>query len=218
MTVAEQLAVHIDIAASWAALDAGEHDHDGMLKLRQDLDRYHTIIAATDPDVIVETGTRTGATARWFAAEGPDVITIDVNPTIFEGPDDDGVTRVVGDSADPWVVARVAGLVAGRRCMVSLDSDHDAAHVRREILAYGPLVSFGCHLVVEDAIWGYADEATRLRQGEGGMQGSPLDAICQLLAGNPAWSRDVTVERRHPVSHNPAGWWVRVDAAVTPWH
>jgi cephalosporin hydroxylase len=208
MTLAT-LAVHIDLDASFAALEAGVHDHDGMLKFPTDLDRYHTVIAATDPDVIVETGTRTGASARWFAAEGPDVITVDNNPTIFEGSAD-GLTVLVGDSTDPDLVARIRELVAGRRCMVSLDSNHAAAHVGKEIELYGPLVSFGCHLVVEDAIWGYADEAVHLRHGEGGMEGSPLDAICQHLAGNPAWLRDVEIEQAHPISHNPAGYWRRV--------
>jgi len=198
----------IDLDASLAALAAGEHDQGGMLKFPQDLDRYRAVIGVTQPEVIVETGTRTGASARWLAESGADVITVDDFPDAFDG-DETGITRVVGSSTDPYVIGMVRGMVAGRRCMVTLDSAHNAAHVGAEIELYGPLVSPGCYLVVEDAIWGYADEATHLRHGEGGMKGSPLDAIAERLADNVEWMRDTEVEALYPISHNPAGWWVK---------
>lgn len=200
-----ELPLYIHLPASFAALAAYEHDHDGMLKFTQDLDRYAQIIAATKPEVIVETGTRSGASACWFAEQGLDVITIDVNP----GPlTHRRVTTMLGDAKNPAVAAQVAELVAGRRCMVSLDSDHSAPHVAREIELYGPLVSPGCYLVVEDTVFGYGESA-RVLQGLNDMVGSPLDAVAVKLVGSPDWSRDVAIERLHPVSSNPAGWWVR---------
>lgn len=203
------LAVHVDIEASLAALDAGEHDQGDMLKFPQDLDRYAAVIEATQPEVIVETGTRRGASARWFRDRGPDVITVDNFPDQFEG-DETRITRIVGDSEDELVAGMVARMVADRRCMVSLDTTHDAAHVLREIDLYGPLVTSGCYLVVEDAILGYADESMLLRHALGGMVGSPLDAIRKRLAGKRGWVRDVDLEAMHPISHNSAGWWRRV--------
>ena len=205
-----QLPVHIDLEASFAALARFEHDHDGMLKFRQDLNRYQAIIEATKPEVIVETGTRTGASARWFAERGVDVITVDVTQP---NPGPDGrIAFVEGDSADPKVASWVKALVAGRRCMVSLDSDHSGPHVAKEIDLYGPLVSPGCYLVVEDGIFGYSRSA-RIQQGLDHMEGSPLDAIANLLVDNPEWSRDIAIERMDPVSHNPSGYWVRVAGA-----
>lgn len=202
------LPVHIDIDASLRTLEANEHVHDGMLKLPADLDRYRQIIEATKPEVIVETGTHTGSSARWFFQHGVDVVTVD-RERVDPGPDRPCPTFVTGGSADAAIAANVAELVAGRRCMVSLDSDHSAVHVAKEIELYGPLVSPGCYLVVEDGIFGYASQELRAAHGLGDMVGSPLDAIEKHLAANPDWSRDVAIERTHPISHHPAGWWVR---------
>ncbi len=219
MDDAPDIPVEIHTAASLATLVSNDHVHaDGMLKLDADLDRYRSIIEATKPEVIVETGTNTGASAHWFAELGVDVITVDVNhpsgdPDVTaSGERIDGggwVAYEVGDSADPAVAARVAELVAGRRCMVSLDSDHSAGHVAKEIDLYGPLVTAGCYLVVEDGIFGYAPDAIRKMHFPDGLDGSPLDAVAEKLDGNPDWSRDLAIERMSPTSHHPAGWWRR---------
>lgn len=206
------LPVHIDVRASLETLERGEHvQADGMLKLTEDLDRYTQIIEATKPEVVVETGTHLGASARWFADRGVHVITVDIKPPPTQVYEDTSVDVVTGDSTDPAVVALVREMVAGRRCMVSLDSDHSAAHVVKEVELYGPLVTPGCYLVVEDGIFGYATRTLRTAHGLGDMVGSPLDAVEQHLAGNSGWSRDVAVERLSPVSHHPAGFWYKFD-------
>ena len=92
--------------------------------------------------------------------------------------------------------------------MVVLDSEHSAPHVAREIELYGPLVTPGCYLVVEDALFGYGHEI-RQQHGMGHLDGTPLDAIAKCLVDNPDWSRDLAIERTDPISSNPAGWWVR---------
>lgn len=206
-TVHADLPAYVHIGASLATLVDPEWGSSGLLQLESDLDRYEQLIAATKPEVIVETGTWTGESARWYAARGLDVITVDVEAV--EHDSDDGVQYVIGDAADPKTAEVVAGLVAGRRCMVSLDSDHAGAHVAREIKLYGPLVSPGCYLVVEDTIFGHAPQVIRDMHFAGGLQGSPLDAVRELLHDNLDWSRDIAIERAHPTSHHPAGWWVR---------
>ena len=213
-----EIPLAVDLDATVTALARREHVHDGMLKLPADLARYEQIIADTRPDVIVECGTHTGASARWLAeASNAEVITIDIDnlENVVE-PDDGTGWRVIpvrGDSADWKVVGEVQNLVAARvpadfRCMVILDSDHSAEHVAREIELYGPMVTPGCYLVVEDTVYGYDDEA-KARDGMAEVVGSPLDAVAKLLVGNPSWSRDIAIEHTDPVSANPAGWWIK---------
>jgi len=193
-----------DIGASLARV--GDYVAPDMLKLAEDLDRYRSVIAADRPDLLIECGTRLGGSAIWFAAHGPDVVTIDTRPQPFGSCW--RVTQIVGDSASPEVAARAAEMARGRRVMVSLDSDHSAAHVAAEIGLYGPLVTPGCHLVVEDGIIGWMPADMRAGNGTPGDD-SPMDAIEQLLDGNPGWERDTVTESMHPVSLYPAGWWVR---------
>lgn len=206
----------VDVQASLRSFDTESgytqfHQQIRMWKSTQDLVRYRRIVEETRPEVVVETGTRWGGTAAWFADTfGVHVITVDVASAraIQEWP---GITAVIGNSADPDVVARVVELVAGRRCMVSLDSDHHFGHVQAEIRAYAPLVSVGCYLVVEDALGDLApaDEARRFgaRIPE---EGGALPAIEAELVGRPGWVRDLNVEGMDPVSHSPFGWWRRV--------
>ncbi len=204
----------VDLGASLATLvdDAHVQGNGAMLKLPEDLARYQSIIETTRPEVIVETGTWTGASAAWFSVFGVDVITVDINHDRLvhrDRIDGEGVIWFYrGSSVDPDIVAQVRERVAGRRCMVVLDSDHSAAHVAQEIDLYGPMVTPGCYLVVEDTIFGHAPQPLRDRH-IGGQKGSPLEPVASMLAGNPAWSRDMAVERMSPVSHHPGGWWVR---------
>src|SRR5262245_14392075 len=200
------LTVAVDIAASLDSLVANEHTHDGMLKLPADLERYEQIIVRTRPEVIVETGTWTGASAAWFADYGVDVITVDITRPVTGRA---GVTMIEGDSIDPDVVEKVRRLVDRRRCMVSLDSVHDAPHVAEEIELYGSLVTPGCYLVVEDGIFGYAPQVVKELHGVPDLVGSPLNAITEKLLGNFAWSRATASERLSSVTHLPAGFWMK---------
>jgi cephalosporin hydroxylase len=63
------------------------------------------------------------------------------------------VTYLRGSSTDPEVVAQVRRRAeAVERVMVILDSDHSEAHVFDELCQFGPLVTPGCYLIVEDTI------------------------------------------------------------------
>lgn len=184
-----------------------------MLKYPHDLVRYRTIIEEDKPEVIVETGTRTGASARWFKTLGVDVITIDIanTPEMIRQLASDGITAVTGSSIDADLVERVDRMVDGRRCMVSLDSDHTYRHVSNEISLYSELVSPGCHLVVEDGIFRYATPREWERWHFGDYKlGNPLDAIDHsYLPRQNYWERDVEVEAASPITHHVGGWWKR---------
>jgi len=211
----------IDVAASWATLmdeaDYVQQVHGfAAQKTRDDLRRYEAVITACSPEVIVETGTRYGGSALWFASHGVDVITVDIDLSTSasnrSGPQDalrERITWLAGDSVA--MVGRVSELVAGRRCVVSLDSDHHAAHVAAEIRAYGPLVTPGCYLVVEDGIADLVSPERAIRMGRRiPDEGGPLVAVEAELACDPRWTRDMAIEGMTPVSHHPAGWWRRV--------
>jgi cephalosporin hydroxylase len=208
-----EVPTYVDMAASLTSLQTNQHVRDdGMLKLADDLERYVRIIEATQPNLIIETGTHAGQSARYFTRfdSVKEVITIDVKQP--DGPlstISGRVLQVVGDSVDPDIVAKVADLAAGHRTMVVLDSDHSAEHVAREIAAYGPMVTPGCYLVVEDTIMGWAPEGLRRQHFPDGLVGSPMDAVTTLLLDNDEWSRDVAIERLAPVTHHPAGFWIK---------
>ena len=207
----------LDIADSLRTLRDGRYERktDGVTtwKLEADLDRYREVIEQTRPDVLIETGTRYGGSALWFALLGLDVITIDIDdatPTGYEALSS-SVHRVVdiNGSTHPGVVEAVAGMVEGLRVMVSLDSDHHMPHVVAEIEAYAPLVSPGCYLVVEDGIFDLAEN--RRDAANGGINiptiGGPFRAIEATLAEWSGWERDRVIEAMSPLSHHPAGWW-----------
>jgi len=207
----------IDVAASMATFTshAGftqQHAGLNMWKSAADLDRYRHIIEADRPEVVVEAGTRWGGTAAWIADSfGVEVVTVDIAEPAFEAQCWPGVTFVLGSSVAPDIVDRVTKLVDGRRCMVILDSDHHGPHVEAEIRAYGPHVTPGCHLVVED---GLADLVNSKHARRFGRQipavGGPLVAIVRTLVGVEGWVRDLEVEALSRVSHSPGGWWRRV--------
>lgn len=198
----------------WAGQSCWKHPDD--------LERYGQIIETTRPDVIIETGTNTGDSARWFAQFDcvQLVITIDIDGRRWTGPPttvQGKIQRFIADSVSGvgWVekeLTRHKWFERGDqpRVMASLDSDHSAAHVRREIELYGPLVSPGCHLVVEDGILAWLPWTTLEAHGCT-YEGNPLDALethadALSMAG---WTRDAEIENLTGVTMHPAGWWRR---------
>jgi cephalosporin hydroxylase len=196
------LPTSLDIEASLKAMD--RQNAGCAIKIWEDLERYQAVIGSSRPEVVVECGTWFGGSARWFAERSVDVITVDNEHRVSFGGSSDRITWMLGDTADDVTMRRVKRAVDGRRAMVVLDSDHRPDHVRREIELYGPLVSPGCYLVVEDTILRYVPSPFASVNTVG-----PLDAVEDMLADNPAWQRDEQIEALHPVSMSPAGWWVK---------
>lgn len=184
-----------------------------ILKHLDDLRRYSRALSMTIPAVVVETGTRTGFSALFFAQHPgvEQVITVDIDKV--EPPPGNVwrsmVCQVTGSSTDPAIVAEVTALVAGRRVLVSLDSDHSAEHVEEEIRAYAPLVAPGCHLVVEDGVIAWLDPATIREHGCDIYTGTVLQAIEATLMHNGDFERDTALETLTPITMSPAGWWRR---------
>ena len=78
---------------------------------------------------------------------GGKVITIDIEPEVV--PVHESIVFLRGSSVSETILDAVRELVSGK-VMVVLDSSHRARHVYNEILSYGPMVTKGQYLVVED--------------------------------------------------------------------
>ena len=89
-----------------------------------------------------------------------------------------------------------------------------------EIGLYGPLVTPGCYLVVEDGIFDLiGPERAHLGGARIPAEGGPLRAIAATVAGDTAnWKRDMAIEKMSSRSYHPCGFWRRVEpkAAAAP--
>lgn len=159
------------------------------LKLPLDLWNYQEIIFEHDIHWVVETGTRHGGSALFFAdllaagnREGC-VVTIDVthealHPVAAAHP---GIRFLLGDSAADSITREVLARVPSQRrggLLLILDSDHAASHVLRELETWVPLLRRGDYLIVEDTI--VNGHPVRPEFGPG-----PLEAIEAYAARNP---------------------------------
>jgi cephalosporin hydroxylase len=177
-----------------------------VLKNPLDLWIYQEILAETQPDVIVETGTFRGGSALYLASicdllGSGEVVSIDVRPSSEEYPSHPRITYLGGKSStDPEVVAEVRRRTDGRRAMVILDSDHSQAHVEAELAAYAGTVSPGCYLIVED---------TNIGEIRKDMMPGPKQAIETFLPGRDDYEVDRSRER-FMITFNPSGYLRRV--------
>lgn len=194
-----------------------------MWKHVDDLIRYAKIIYDTQPQIVIETGTHTGDSARWFAGH-PSVelvITIDITGVSWKtGVDNGKIHRLIADSVAPSTVATVSRLLAQHelrdtdgplpRVLVSLDSDHSRDHVRREIEAYSQMINHGGSLVIEDGVLAWLSARTQVEHNiHGRYRGTVLEAIEDSVPAldRMGFTRDLDIETMTPVTMHPAGWW-----------
>lgn len=196
-----------------------------IIQLPDDMVRIQEAIFATKPDVIIETGVAHGGSAVFYASlceamgHGRVIgIDIEIRPhnrvAIEAHPMKKRITLVEGSSIDPATVAEVRGLVgAGERVMVILDSNHLRDHVAAELDAYGPMVSPGCHLLVQDGVMQLV--AGMPRTGADWDVNNPIPAIHAFLAAHPEFrqakqARPFDESQAVPdCSHHPEGWLIR---------
>ena len=174
------------------------------LKCPLDLWAYQELIGRLMPRTILETGTAYGGSALWYAlcldAWGADpdaqVITIDVTARPNR-PEHPRLRYVTGDSSDADLLTPVLE-TSPAPWLISLDSDHRAAHVSRELDLFAPYTLPGDYLIVEDTC------VDRLPPDEPG----PYAAVAPFLAAHPEWRQDIWFER-YWLTFNPGGWLVR---------
>ena len=176
-----------------------------------DLWMMQQLIYEVQPEFIIETGTWRGGSALYWAytlngmgLEKSRVITIDIqdlNGNAAANPLwKKYVTFMKGSSTDEKITAEVQKLVAGRKTLVVLDSDHSMKHVLNELRAYAPMVTPSSYLVVEDT---HIDGVpTQKDFGPG-----PLAAVQAFLAEptGKGFTQDLAREAMI-MTFNPGGW------------
>jgi len=195
--MAEQLAVPMT-AAHWLGLT--------VTKCPFDLWVYQEIIFDIRPQLIIECGTANGASALFLAticdAVGSgDILTIDNKMMPRRGHP--RVTYLYGDVlADETLrLVRLAAVGDGP-VMVILDDAHEADHVERELEEYGPLVTPGSYIVVEDTdINGHP---VAVGWGDG-----PWEALERFMPRHPEFERDFA-RQKFLLTTNPGGYLRRI--------
>lgn len=157
------------------------------LKLPSDMWNYQEILFAHRIEWVIETGSRHGGSAIFFAdllrngGSRGKVFSIDYSPELDPRVlNDPGVQFITGDSADPAIVDGVMAQLPVDRgpLFLILDSDHAAAHVYRELTIWVPRLRVGDYLLVEDTI--VNGHPVRPHHGPG-----PMEAIRQYRAEHP---------------------------------
>jgi cephalosporin hydroxylase len=184
-----------------------------ILKNVSDLWNYQEIIHERRIEWVIETGTRHGGSALYFAdlltarkAAGL-VISVDVDHDSLQIARDGirGLRLLTGDSASPAIIDEIRSLLPAQRgpLFVILDSDHRKEHVLRELNAYVPLMQPGDYLIVEDTC--VNGHPVRPEFGPG-----PMEAINTFVEDNPAALRpDRSREEKFACTFAPRGYYVR---------
>jgi cephalosporin hydroxylase len=177
--------------AKWAGISTLQNPNDVWIT--------QEIISEVKPDFIIEAGTRqAGSAALWAMVlqqvnPGGRVITIDIGDYVPKEARDlpivkEKVDFLIGSSTDPKIVEDVRQRIGSGKTLVILDSDHHKPHVLRELESYGPMVSPGSYLIVQDTdINGHP---VFPEYGPG-----PWEAVDAFLPKNPQFKPDKSRER-----------------------
>jgi cephalosporin hydroxylase len=176
----------------------------GAEKLPLDLWVVQEIIFETRPQALIETGVRRGGSTLFYAhlfdllgsgrILGIDIDMSRVGSTVREHP---RISLLEADSAGDEAVQAARELASTGPTMVILDSDHAAAHVRKELDALADLVSPNLYLIVEDT--NLRTHPTLWVPDPG-----PLDALKEWLPLHPEFEIDRRREK-FLATFNPSG-------------
>jgi cephalosporin hydroxylase len=180
-----------------------------LVKNPMDLIVFAEIIHEVMPRVVVETGTRTGGSALFFAdmmtiagVPNPRVVSVDIGRDENLCPPDPRITYLTGSSVNLDILDEVHRLVQGRYPrLVTLDSDHHQDHVYAELEAYSYLVGPGSYLIVEDTNFGNPVDIVEPHLHDLG----PAAGLAKWLPDHPEFVVDKWRDR-FGVSFNVGAW------------
>lgn len=192
----------------------------GAMQCPSDYLAYAECVLLKRPRVIVETGTASGSGALFWAEvlrrvhgdTNVRVITVEVDKRQLSAPIEKcpQIVSLIGSSVDPEISTKVRELAAeiGGPVMVTLDSDHSADHVARELAVYSDLVSRGQYLLVQDTFfglyWGGNLNGAQQDDLHAGRPGAtPYDYIGCPLGAVEAF---LSVDDRFVIDTNPQRW------------
>lgn len=168
-----------------------------------DLWRYMEILARVRPDLVIETDAKGGGTALLIAdlcgSQGAGrVVTMGIEDDP-EWPSHPRVTYWHGESMDPLIIRRAVALAEQSAVtLVLANSSHDAEIVRRELETYGPLVTPGSYMIVENTnIHGHPVRPD--------LPDGPMEGVCRFLAGCDEFEVDRDLES-YRLTFNPLGY------------
>ena len=168
-----------------------------------DLWTIQETITELRPALLIESGTNRGGSALFFTGlfellGNGEILTIDIKK--MHELVHPRIEFVVGSSLAESTIARVRARAAAASgpIMVILDSDHSEPHVFKEMELYGPVVTPGSFMLVQDGV-------IDLPSG-GGDRPGPLPAIKRFLASNPQFEVDHERCGRFLITHHPLGW------------
>jgi len=158
-----------------------------------DLWIYQEMLHDVRPAAVIECGTSSGGTSAWLAAvlgmigDGR-VLTIDIAPQPVY-PQHPALTYHFGNTTSPERLVAVQEWLGGcSPVMAILDSDHKADHVLRELDLYGPLITPGSYLIVEDTHINHPWKVPGIDRG-------PAEALADWLPQHPEFAPDLARER-----------------------
>lgn len=180
-----------------------------LVKNPMDLIVFAEVIHEVMPRVIIETGTRTGGSALFFAdmmtvagVPNPRVITVDVARDKNLCPIDERICYIEGSSTDLDILDEVHRLVQGRYPrIVTLDSDHHQDHVFTELNLYSDYVTPNSYLIVEDTNFGNPVDIVEPHLHDLG----PAAGLAKWLPDHPEFTVD-RYRERFGVSFNVGAW------------
>lgn len=171
-----------------------------------DLMAYQEFLFIEKFDIIIETGTKVGGSALFFAnicdiISHGEVITIDIDHT-NKLPQHKRITYLTGSSIDEDVINFISPRIKDKKIMVILDSDHSKSHVLKELQVYSEMCLINSYIIVEDT--------NCSGHPVFGIEGSgPMEAIIEFFSINDNFVVNRYWEKNF-FTFNPCGWLKRV--------